>query len=397
MSEVTGGVARASGARLPLLVLGFAVFVAVVYELLPIGLLTPIARDFGVDEQGAGLLVSAFSVLVVVGSIPLSAVTARFNARTTLAVVLVTFCLSAGIMAFTTSFGVALAARALGGVAHAVLFTAVYRIALSVVAPERRAVAATTVSAGNAMALALGVPLATALANLASWRLPFTVVAGVFALLAIAVFLLLPKTRTEAGEPLTTRLVLRAAVQPGLLRVAVTIIVVLLAHFLTYTYVEPLLRGAGVPQQGVVLVLFGYGMACLVGLLAVTRFTHAHPGAALRVTLVFVLAVVIAIGLTRDSAWGITIAVIAWGVGFGAMPVLLNVLAIRASLSLPAVAAPVSNTAFNIGITLGAIVGGQAITLTGTGGLGFVSAGVLALIVLVILIPRWLPRDGHLD
>jgi MFS transporter, DHA1 family, inner membrane transport protein len=134
-----------------------------------------------------------------------------------------------------------------------------------------------------------------------------------------------------------------------------------------------------------------------VGLLAVTRYTHAHPAAALRVTLVFVLAVVIAIGLARDSSWGVTIAVIAWGVGFGAMPVLLNVLAIRASLRLPAVAAPVSNTAFNIGITLGAIAGGQAITVTGTGGLGFISAGVLLLIVIVILIPRWLPRDGHLD
>lgn len=396
MNEVPGGAVRASGVRLPLLLLGTSVFVAVVYELLPIGLLTPIARDFGVDEQGAGLLVSTFSVVVVIGSIPLSAVTARFDARITLVVVLMTFCMSAGIMGFTTSFGVAIVARGLGGLAHAVLFTAIYRIALSVVPTERRAVAATTVSAGNAMALALGVPLATALANLASWRLPFIVISVVFALFAAASFVLLPKTRTEGESALTTRLVLRAAVQPALLRVAVTIVVVLLAHFLTYTYVEPLLRDAGVPQQGVVLVLFGYGIACIVGLLAVTRFTHEHPAAALRVTLVFVLAVVMAIGLTRDSSWGVTIAVIVWGVGFGAMPVLLNVLAIRASLSLPAVAAPVSNTAFNIGITLGAVVGGQAITLTGTGGLGFISAGVLVIIVVVAMIPRWLPRDGRL-
>ncbi len=397
MTEAPRGVARASGARLPLLLLGASVFVAVVYELLPIGLLTPIARDFGVDEQGAGLLVSTFSVVVVIGSIPLSAVTARFDARITLAVVLIIFFVSAGMMALTSSFALAIVARGLGGLAHAVLFTALYRIALSVVAPERRAIAATTVSAGNAMALALGVPLATALANLASWRLPFVVVSVVFALLAVASLVLLPKARTESGEAMTTRLVLRAAVQPELLRVALTIVIVLLAHFLTYTYVEPLLRGAGVPEQGIVLVLFGYGVACIVGLLTVTRFTHAHPAAALRITLAFVLAVVIAIGLTRDSPWGITIAVIAWGVSFGALPVLLNVLAIRASLRLPAVAAPVSNTAFNIGITLGAVVGGQAIAVTGTGGLGFISAAVLLIVMVLAFVPRWLPRDGPLD
>lgn len=385
--------ARTSGS---LLLLGSSVFMAVIYELLPIGLLTPIAQDLGVDEQAAGLLVSTFSVIVVLGSIPLSAVTARFDARITLVIVLALFCLSAGLMAVTSSFGLAIAARALGGLAHSVLFTALYRIALSVVPPERRAVAATTVSAGNAIALSIGVPLATALGSV-SWRPPFVAVALLFVGLAIASFVLLPKTSARAdGVTLTTRAVLKAAIEPRLLRTASTITVVLIAQFLTYTYVEPLLRSAGVPAGNVVFVLFGYGVASVIGLLAVTRLTHAHPAAALRVTLVVVLAALVAVGLARDSDWGITVAVIGWGVGFGAMPVLLNVLAIRASPLFPEVAAPVSNTAFNIGITLGAILGGQAITTVGTGGLSFVSAGILALIAVVVLLPRWLPRDGRL-
>jgi predicted MFS family arabinose efflux permease len=381
-----------------LLLLGFAVFVAVIYELLPIGLLTPIADDLGVDEQAAGLLVSTFSAIVVVGSIPLSAVTARFDARITLAIVLATFGMSAGIMALTSSFGLAMVARALGGLAHSVLFTALYRIALSVVAPDRRAIAAMTVSVGNAVALSIGVPLVTALGNLATWRLPFAVVTALFGLLAIASVVFLPKSSARPdGIILTTRAVLKAAVEPGLLRTASTIIVVLVAQFLAYTYIEPLLRSAGVPAENVVFVLFGYGVASVVGLLAVTPMTHTHPAAALRATLAAVLAALVAVGLARNSDWGVTVAVIAWGVGFGAMPVLLNVLAIRASPRLPEVAAPVSNTAFNIGITLGAIFGGQAIAVVGTGGISFISAGILAVVALVALLPGWLPRDGRLD
>lgn len=380
-----------------LLLLGIAVFAAVIYELLPIGLLTPIADELGVGEQGAGLLVSTFSVIVVVGSIPLSAITARFDARITLAIVLATFCASAGIMAVTSSFPLAIVARGLGGLAHAVLFTALYRIALSVVRPDRRAVAATTVSIGNALALSIGVPLATALGNLASWRLPFAVVTALFALLAVGSLVVLPRTASRPdGELLTTRVVLKAAVEPALLCTALTITIVLIGQFLTYTYIEPLLRAAGVPAENVVLVLFGYGVASVVGLLAVTRLTHAHPAAALRVTLLVVAAALVAVGLARDSDWAITLAVIAWGVGFGAMPVLLNVLAIRASPRLPEVAAPVSNTAFNIGISLGALLGGQAIVLIGTGSISFISAGILGAIVLLVLMPRWLPHDGPL-
>ena len=54
-------------------------------------------------------------------------------------------------------------------------------------------------------------------------------------------------------------------------------------------------------------------------------------------------------------------AVIVWGVALGAFPVLSQVLAIRASHEVPAAAAPMINTTFNIGITVGSIAGTRAI------------------------------------
>lgn len=375
-----------------LVLLSVTIIVAVMYELLPVGLLGSIASEFEVSEQQAGLLVSSFSVIVVIGSIPLSAMTARFDARLTLAVVLGIFCLSAAVMAVSPSLDLAIVARALGGAAHAVIFTPVYRIALSLV-PHRHSVAATTVSAGNALALALGVPFATALGVAWGWRVPFLVIAVTFAALIVAVVLFVPSHAGATEERFATRTVLTAAVEPALLRVASTVVVILLAQFLTYTYVEPLLRGAGVLEEQVGPVLLGYGIASVAGLLIASRTAASRPAATLRIAVGFIIVALVLVSTMRDSAIGVTVAVILWGLGFGMLPVLLQVLALKASHRLPAAAAPVSNTAFNIGITLGAIVGGQVIALLSFGGLGFVSAGILVVVLAVASVPGWLPRD----
>lgn len=380
-----------------LVLLGFAVFTAVVYEMLPVGLLTPIAEDLGVSERDAGFLISAFSVVVVLGSIPLSALTARFSARATLLVVLACFSLSAAVMAMSSTLALALVARAIGGLGHAVLFTALYRIALSLVAAHRQALAATTVSAGNALAFALGVPLATTLGALTSWRVALLVIAAVFVALIVAAVLLLPRGGHVDERRFTTREILRAAVRPHLLRVAITIVIVLTAQFLTFTYVEPLMLAAGIPGAGVGAVLLAYGAASVVGLVAVSRLAHTRPAAALACALALIIAALVFLWLGAGSPAIVIPAVVVWGLGFGMLPVLLNVLALRASPALPEASAPVSNTAFNIGITLGAILGGQAIALgDSSGALALLSAGGIAVTLLLALLPRWLPRDGRL-
>jgi predicted MFS family arabinose efflux permease len=70
---VTAASSDTTRTRLILALLSLAIFVTITYEILPIGLLTPIAEQLHVDEQGAGLLIGAYAIVVAVGSIPLSA------------------------------------------------------------------------------------------------------------------------------------------------------------------------------------------------------------------------------------------------------------------------------------------------------------------------------------
>jgi len=70
--------------RLPWLALTLmaaAVFAAITTEVLPVGLLPVISRDLGTSESNVGLLVSAYAVVVALGSIPLAALLARWPRR----------------------------------------------------------------------------------------------------------------------------------------------------------------------------------------------------------------------------------------------------------------------------------------------------------------------------
>ena len=115
--------------RVILLSLSAAIFVTISYEAMPIGLLTDIATQLHTDTAGGGLLVSSYALVVVVGSIPLSAAVARYDARVVLLAMLVVFAFSSALVAASTTLAVAVAARLLGGAAHAIIFTAVFRIA----------------------------------------------------------------------------------------------------------------------------------------------------------------------------------------------------------------------------------------------------------------------------
>ncbi len=89
--------------RLPTLwVLAGSVFAAITTEVLPVGLLPQISTRLEVGESRSGLLVSVYAVIVAVGSIPLTAVVARWPRRTVLGVLLTGYAVSNAVFAQTS-------------------------------------------------------------------------------------------------------------------------------------------------------------------------------------------------------------------------------------------------------------------------------------------------------
>ncbi|MFC3690044.1 MFS transporter [Aquipuribacter hungaricus] len=366
-----------------------ATFAAITTEMLPVGLLPLMSSSFGVSDSRTGLLVSAYAAVVVLASVPLTAVVARWPRRTVLVALLVAYAASNLVLAAADGWWVALACRLLAGLAHAGFFSVVVGAAVALVPPDRVGRAVAAVSAGNALALVGGVPLGTALGTALGWRWAFVVAAVVLLLLAAATLVLLPKAPAPAASAAVP--VLQAVRERPLQRVALVVVVLMLGHFTLWTYVSPLLLDVGVPASGVGLVLLGYGGAGVVGLLLAGAVVDRHLRGATVSAVAATALLLLALGLlgvapdllpglpggagSGDLVRTLTVAVVvAWGAAFGMLPTLLQTLALRASPASEDAAPALVNASFNVGIAGGGLVGAQVLLLAEPSVLALVGA-----------------------
>ncbi len=371
--------------RLPTLwVLAAAVFAAITTEVLPVGLLPQISNRLGVSESRSGLLVSAYAVVVAAAAIPLTAVVGRWPRRAVLAVLLAGYAASNVLFAATHTYGVALGARVLGGLAHAGLFSVVIAAAVDVVPPSRAGRAVAFVSAGNVVGLALGVPLGTALGSAVGLRATFAAAAALTAVLAVLTRLVLPRgipPATTAADP-----VLSAVRRGPLLTVALTVAVLTLGHYTLYTYIAPVLLSAGVAAGAVSVVLFGYGAAGVLGLALAGLVVDRRPARGLQGAVALTALCVLAVGLTRASTAATVTAVVVWGAAFGALPTLLMTAALKAAPQSPDAAPAVVNTTFNIGIAGGGVLGAHELTAGGPPLLAVTGAALIAVALALLVV-----------
>lgn len=375
-----------------LLVLAASVFAAICTEVLPVGLLPQISHDLGASESRVGLLVSAYAVVVALGSIPLTALAARWPRRQVLCTLLGLYALSNAVLAGTSNYWVALGSRLLGGLAHAGFFSVVIAAAVSVVAPARAGKAVAVVMSGNAAALALGVPLGTAVGTAIGWRFAFVGAAAVMVLLAVLTVLVLPGAQPAPAASAQTP-VLVVARQPAMLTVAAVTVVLMLGHYTLYTYVSPLLRYAHVRAGAVSLVLFGYGIAGILGLVLASRSADRDPRRGLQVAAAVTMGCLLTLGFVHASTFSTVVFVVVWGMAFGSLPTLIQSVALRAVPHAQDAAPAVVNATFNVGIAGGALIGARELLVASPSVLAFTAAG-LAAASLLLLGRRPAPQRG---
>jgi DHA1 family inner membrane transport protein len=351
---------RATGAGRPLpvillVLLAATTFAAVTTEMLPVGLLPSISQGLGVSESKVGLLVSGYAAVVAVGSIPMAALLQRLPRRPVLAVLLATYAASNAVFAASGSYGLALTARLVGGLAHAAFFAVVVSAAVALVPRPRAGRAVAVVMSGTAVALAVGVPAGTALGTAFGWRWVFAGAAAGLLLLAVAVARVLPDTPPAAAERQT---VVAALGQRRLLVIAAVIALLTLGHFTAYTYISPLLMHASITRGAVSAVLLGYGAAGLIGLTLAGSVADRHPRAGLRLTIGLIAACLAGLGLGHAAVPTVIIVVI-WGMAYGAVPTLTQSAALAAAPDAPDAGPAVVNAMTNVGISGGALIGAR--------------------------------------
>jgi DHA1 family inner membrane transport protein len=367
-------------ARLALAALALTTFAYLTVETIPIGLLPQIADGLHTRPSTVGLLVTAYGLIVVIATIPLTRLTHGLSRRRLLGVLMSVFVVATALSAAAPNYPSLLAARAVTALSQAVFWAIVTPAAAALVRPAMRGRAVSIVFAGSSVGTLLGVPAGTWLGQFVGWRAPFAALSGLGLVLLIALRMLLPEA--PVGQSETDR---GTAPDRGRYRViVVTTVLAVTAAFTVYTYVNPFLtQVSGVPESAIGPVLVVYGVADLLGVFVASLFVSRHGWP----TMVAAIGL-LTVALTTLYLFGpvTAVAVLAGAVATMCIAAMTTALTARMLEVAPGNtddANAGTSTGFNVGITAGALIGAALVDGPGVRSTALVGAliGVLAFAV----------------
>ncbi|MFD6095830.1 MFS transporter [Nocardiopsis flavescens] len=304
-------------------VLTLATFVVVTSEMLPVGVLTPMADGLSIPPGAAGASLTITGLVSAVTAPVVPRLLGDLDRRAVLAAAMVVLAVGNGLTAVSEGFGTLVVSRVVLGIGMGTVWGMAAAVATRLVAPRDVALAVSFAVSGVASASVLGVPLGTLVGNAFGWRAAF----GSLAVLALAVALALALTLPGLRRPEPTghgdgggrhRSLARPAVVTGL----VVVVLLVTAHFAAYTYVRPALEE--LPRMSantVALLLLLYGVFGLVGNFAAGAVAGRRPRPTVLLLAAGIgLAVAVLAGFgTLAPAAGAAIAL--WGLAYGGLSV----------------------------------------------------------------------------
>jgi len=334
-------------------------------EFVIVGLLPTVAQDLHITLPLAGLIVSVYALGVTFGAPILTALTGRIERKPLLLGLMALFIVGNTLAALSPGYVPLLVARVLSAFAHGVFFSVGSTIAADLVPENRRASAIAMMFMGLTVAIVTGVPLGTFIGQTFGWRATFAVVAGLGIIAFAAIAVLLPSTLSKA-EPATLR---QQAGVLGSSRLLIVFAMTALGYggtFVAFTFLASILQEVtGFSASAVSLILVLYGLAIAAGNIVGGRIANRDPVAALTWLFVAQAAVLLLFSFTAVSPW-LTIATLAalGFLSFANVPGLQLYVVQLAKQVRPAavdVASAMNIAAFNLGIALGAWIGGLVV------------------------------------
>lgn len=379
---------------LSLLILALSAFAIGTTEFVIMGLLPDVARDLGVSIPGAGWLVTGYALGVAIGAPFMALATARLPRKAALVVLMGVFIVGNLLCAVASDYNLLMFARVVTALCHGAFFGIGSVVAASLVPANRRASAVALMFTGLTLANVLGVPLGTALGQVAGWRSTFWAVTGIGVIALIGLIRFLPLQQDAEKVDMRAEL---ASLKGARIWLSLSMTVLFSASvFALFTYVAPLLGDVtGVSPRGVTwtLVLIGLGLTLgniIGGKLADRRLATTLVGVFATMAVVSTL-----FSWTSNALVPAEITLFLWATAaFAAVPA-LQVNVVTYGKDAPNLVSTLNIGAFNLGNALGAWVGGSVIAH----GLGLTSvplaAGALAVLALIVTLITFNQRGDN--
>lgn len=331
-------------------------------EFVIVGLVPTIAQQLSISLPSAGLLVSIYALGVAIGAPVLTALTGRMPRKQLLLALMVLFT-AGNILAWQApGYETLILARLLTGLAHGVFFSIGSTIATSLVAKEKAASAIAIMFGGLTVALVTGVPFGTFIGQHFGWRETFLAVSILGVIALISSLLLVPNNIPGRAS---LRDQLRVLTHPRLLMIYA-------------------------------ITALGYGVSVAIGNVWGGKLADKHGAvSALKFIFASLVLLLLVFQLTASVHYAALATVLVMGVfAFGNVPGLQVYVVQKAEQYTPGavdIASGLNIAAFNIGIALGSIAGGQTVERYGLAQTPWIGAMIVLVALLLVVL------SGRLD
>ena len=354
-SAMAGAFAQVAIAWLTMFVVGSDLFV--VSPLLPL-----ISADYAVPPAAAGLSVTVFAVAYMLSAPALGHLADRVGRGQVLTCCLCAFGAANLLTAIAGNFTWLLASRTVAGAVAAGVSPSIYALAGNSAPPDRRATRLAIVVSGLLMSLSFGTPIGLLTAASLGWPMVFAALAALSLILAWAnnrVWHDPSAAKSRPAQPhRLTATVLAARLAPTVLWST--------ALYAMYTYLGEGLSASGHSSEQIAEAILFYGCGAIAGTLIGGRVAD-RLGARLTISIglsglsscLLLLLVALRLGVIVDWAFGL--ASLSAQLFFPAQQ-------LRLTNQFPNSRAAIlawNNSALFLGISLGSLIGGQAVAFGG--------------------------------
>ena len=358
----------------PVLAVALSTFTVVTAEMLPVGILTPIATALDVPTGTAGTSMTITGIVAALVAMFSAVLSGRADRCKLLAGMLLLMAAANTLGALAPNFAVFALARVLIGISMGIVWANAGAIGPRLTDPGRLGRTMTIIFSGVSIGMVLGLPAGTLLATLFSWRLAVGAVAVLALAASIFAFFALPPL------PVAERASLAGLFSPwkdaGVRNGLVITILVVIGQFISYTYLRPVLEtGPGISDSLIVAGLTVFGIAGIFGNFFIGTVAHASPRKALLIALGAIAAGSALLPFSVSHLPLVFAALVIWGAVYGGIGVSTQAWISQSNPELINQSSAMWSGVFNASIAAGSFTGallfgpfgGQCTMLIGAG------------------------------
>ncbi len=340
-----------------IITLALSIFTVVSTEMLPIGLLSPIAASFQVSEGEISLIVSLPALVAAFAAPLILLLFSKTNRKYLLVSFMLLLCAANIFSSIAPNIAFLLFARILLGVSMGGIWTIAGGLAVRIVETRHITLATSIIFSGVAAASVFGIPIGVYLGDLLSWELAFICMTGLTIILIILMLLSLPPLPSQSVFDVST---LKVVLKRGTVWTGIIITFLLVAgHFTSYTFIRPLLQTqASFSESSIGGLLFIYGLLGIIGNFLLGNLTGRYlKSVVLMIAGLLTLCIILFQFFAHLQSIS-TIILLLWGFAYGAVSVSLMTWMFRLSPNSIEAMTAIYIGMFNLAIAAGSYLGG---------------------------------------